>query len=76
MMTMIDQVRAQVAGTHRIIKLDFANNEFRVDWQAQERDTLDQVQSIFKTSAINAVMEQISKRGEGYLASIKITMEE
>ena len=76
MMAMIDQVRAKVTGIHRIIKLDFANKEFRLDWQAQERDTLDQVQSLFQTSTINAVMEQVSKRGEGYLASIKITMEE
>lgn len=75
MMYAIDKVREQVKGSHRIVKLDFSNKVIRLDWEATERETLDQLQEIFQTSSVNAVMEQITKRGESYLASIKIELE-
>ncbi|TBR44258.1 hypothetical protein CBF23_002740 [Marinomonas agarivorans] len=77
-MATIDQVRnqlnQQVNGGHRIIRFDFASNTVRLDWQAQERETLDQLRTSLQKSSLNALMEQVAKRGEGYVASIKITI--
>lgn len=73
-MAIIDQLRAQITGSHRIIRFDFSSNTVRLDWQAQKRETLDQVRTSLQKTNLNALMEQVAKRGEGYVASIKITM--
>lgn len=74
-MAMIDQVRAKVTGEHRITKLDYANKEYRIDWQADQREVLDAIQSALEKKPLQVVVEQVAKRGEGYIASIKLKAE-
>ncbi|KZM45784.1 hypothetical protein OA92_00835 [Marinomonas sp. SBI22] len=74
-MAMVDQVRAKVVGEHRITKLDYANQEYRLDWQAEQRDVLDAIQSALEKEPLDVVFEQVAKRGEKYVASIKLKAE-
>ncbi|WP_438463020.1 type II secretion system protein GspL [Marinomonas sp. PE14-40] len=74
-MAMVDQVRAKVAGEHRITKFDYANQEYRLDWQAEQREVLDAIQSALEKEPLEVVFEQVAKRGEKYVASIKLKAE-
>ncbi|EAQ65201.1 general secretion pathway protein L [Marinomonas sp. MED121] len=74
-MALVDQVREQVSGEHRITKFDFANKEYRLDWQAGQRDTLDSIQTALEKKPFQVVFEQVAKRGEVYVASIKLKEE-
>lgn len=71
-MALVDQVRAKIAGEHRITKLDYANKEYRIDWRADQRDTLDLIQKELEQKSLQVVFEQVAKRGDVYVASIKL----
>lgn len=71
-MALIDQVRAKVKGVHRITKLDYSNKEYRLDWQADQRDVLDAIQAELERQPLDVIVEQVAKRGDMYMASIKL----
>lgn len=74
-MALVDQVRATVVGDHRITKLDYANKEYRLDWQASQRELLDSIQAELEQQPFQVVFEQVAKRGDFYVASIKLKEE-
>lgn len=71
-MALIDRVRAKVKGVHRITKLDYSNKEYRLDWQADKRDVLDAIQTELERQPLEVIVEQVAKRGDMYMASIKL----
>jgi len=71
-MALIDQVRAKVKGSHRITKLDYSNKEYRLDWQADQRDILDAIQTELERQPLQVIVEQVAKRGDTFMASIKL----
>ena len=74
-MAMVDQVRAKVKGDQRITKLDYANKEYRIDWQAEQREVLDTIQAELDKQPLHVIFEQVAKRGDVYVASIKLKEE-
>jgi len=71
-MALIDQVRAKVKGNHRITKLDYSNKEYRLDWQADQRVVLDAIQAELERQPLQVIVEQVAKRGDTFMASIKL----
>ena len=70
----IDQAREQVKGLHRLTRLDFFDQTYRLDWQAEKRETLDAIQSALEKSALSVQMEQVVRQEQGYRAALKIQL--
>ncbi|WP_191602402.1 type II secretion system protein GspL [Marinomonas algicola] len=70
----IDQARDEVEGVHRLTQLDFFDQTYRLDWQAQKRDTLDAIQSALEKSALSVQIEQVVRQDAGYRAALKIQL--
>jgi len=70
----IDQAREEVKGVHRLTKLDFFDQTYRLDWQAKKRETLDEIQSALEKRALAVQIEQVVRQDTGYRAALKIQL--
>jgi len=87
----IDQARAQVEGNHRLIKLDYFDQTYRLNWVSEKRETLDEIREALSNKLSNklpdrlsnkstnksltVLLEQVARQENGYRASLKIQIE-
>ncbi len=75
----IDQTRAQVKGNHRLAKLDYFDQTYRLDWTAENRDTLDEIREVLSNKwpnkSLTVLLEQVVRQEKGYRAALKIQTE-
>lgn len=71
-MAKLDKARSAVPGDHRLIRLDYGDNQYRLEWQAGQRETVEALQKALTGQGLSVLVEQVAKRGEAYNASIRI----
>ncbi|MFT2112373.1 type II secretion system protein GspL [Marinomonas sp. 2405UD68-3] len=79
----IDQAREQVKGSHRLTKLDYFDQTYRLDWVSEQRETLDEIREALSNKlsdklsekSLTVLLEQVVRQESGYRASFKIQIE-
>jgi general secretion pathway protein L len=74
-MAKIDLAREQVSGSHRLLSLLYQDNRYRLEWQANDRDTLEALQSALQKQALQVKWDQVERNEAGFNAILTIPLE-